>query len=214
MTTLAFLLGAAVALAVVGPPIVHSWMESRRRLAWETGLLAVVQQLAGAATAGRSLAEAFVAAQGAASGEVRDEVARLAGALGQGQDLEPALTAFRDRAVCEDVDFLVAAVLLQHRAGGSLGPLLEGIVETLSERARLRGLARSLTAQGRLSAKILLALPLFLGCFIWFTAPHYVSRLWTFAGPGSPLNLLPVGVCVLGLAGGYLWIRKLTEIDC
>jgi tight adherence protein B len=188
--------------------------EEKRLRAWETQLLPTVVQLGEGLAAGRSFEEAVTVVGRTGRTMVAGEFALMSEQLREGANLETALASFRKRAACEDVDFLTAAVLLQHRSGGTLAPLLHGISETLRERARLRDLVRTLTAQGRYSAQLLALLPVALGFFMWVMVPTYVSKLWSLADPGSPLNALPLLACMAAEVAGYLWIRHLTELEC
>ena len=213
--TLVLLLGVPLVAAIFfGPRLLEGLAKERRLRAWETQLLPAVVQLGEGLAAGRSFEEAVTVVGRTGRTMVAGEFARMSDELRQGAKVEAVLAVFRERAACEDADFLAAAVLLQHRSGGALAPLLQGIADTLRERSRLRDLVRSLTAQGRLSAQLLALLPVAIGVFMWVMVPTYVSKLWSVAEPGSPLNALPLLACMAAEVLGYLWIRHLTELEC
>ena len=100
---------------------------------------------------------------------------------------------------------LVAA--LQRQTGGSAAEVLDRVTDTVRERAELRRLISSLTAQGRLSRWILSFLPVFLLIIISLINPGYVK----------PLFIEPLGRGLLIIAGimivtGSLVIRKIVDI--
>jgi tight adherence protein B len=100
---------------------------------------------------------------------------------------------------------LVAA--LQRRTGGNSAEVLDRVVELIRERAELRRLVRTLTAQGRLSRWILTGLPLVLLVVILLIAPGYMTPL--FESPGGRVLLVVAGVMVIV---GSLAIRRIVDI--
>jgi tight adherence protein B len=109
---------------------------------------------------------------------------------------------------CEDLRWVVMAIRIAREVGGNLAEVLDNTVETMRERARLRGQVRVLTAEGRLSARILTGLPIFVGTLFILIRPTYVHPLFhTFAG----LILFSIGVFELIL--GAFWLNRLTKIE-
>lgn len=214
------LLPAATAPALTGfvlglaAPI--AWLlraGGRRRTQLEAQLLPAVVQLSEALTAGKSLQDAMAVAARTGRPPLSREFARVVDDLEHGVAFEEAMRGLRTRADNEEVAFFAAAVLLQRQAGGALAETLENIAATLRERFRLRDLVRSLTAQGRLSGLLLGGLPVFLLVYMLWIVPGHVSKLWTFAAPGSLVNGLPIAICVVAEIVGFLWIRKIVTID-
>ena len=76
-----------------------------------------------------------------------------------GIPIELALRNMADRIPVMDVRFFVIAVVIQRSTGGDLAEVLDKIGRLIRQRFELRGLVRSLTAEGRLSGIILLGLP-------------------------------------------------------
>lgn len=180
----------------------------------ETGLLPAVVQLAEALRSGLSIEPAMEAVGKSRRGRISEEFGRVVAEVNKGRDLEHVLPEMKTRLDHEDVDYLVAGILITRRAGGSLATILDGISDTLRERARLRGLIRSLTSQGRLTAYVLTAIPCLIGLMMFWKAPATTSKLWTWAGEGfNPLNALPLLYCVVSIIAGYLWIKKIMTID-
>ncbi len=58
--------------------------------------------------------------------------------------------------------FFVVSVILQRETGGNLAEIIEGLAHLMRERFKFRGKVRTLSAEGRLTGKILVALPVIL----------------------------------------------------
>jgi len=96
---------------------------------------------------------------------------------------------------------------LQRQTGGNAAEVLDRVVDLIRERADLRRLVRTLTAQGRMSRWILSALPLVLLGAILAIAPHYLAPL--FEKSTGRIMLVGAGVMVVI---GSLAIRRIVDI--
>jgi tight adherence protein B len=75
------------------------------------------------------------------------------------------------------------------------------------ERFRVKGKIRALSAEGRLSAIVLITIPILVLAFLWFWHPAYLRPLWEWRyGP-----LLIAGT-IAWMAIGVLWIRSIVNI--
>jgi tight adherence protein B len=124
-----------------------------------------------------------------------------------GLPIEEALRGLSDRVPVMDVRFFVTAVVVQRSAGGDLAEVLDKIGRLIRERFQILGQVQSLTAEGRLSGVVLLAMPPSLLAFCYSSNPEYISLLFT----------TPVGVKMLVVAGvlqvvGALAIKKIVTI--
>ena len=151
----------------------------------------------------RSLARLARAGQGPAQ-VIRETALELEGPLGRelgrafgeqrdGRSLEEALLALADRVPqCVDLRILITALVLASEAGGNLGLLLERIETTLSERIALAQAARAETAQARLSAGVIAALPPLGVVGIAILRPDHLAAGW--ADPLGKVLYLGAGV--------------------
>jgi tight adherence protein B len=150
----------------------------RYRAAVEAGLpelaVAIADALAGGCSLRYALAEAASSVGGAAAHELR----RTAAELAAGAATDGALEAMRRRAPSPGMDALVAACLLQRRAGGDLARLLRDSARALEEQARLEGEVRSATAQARFTALIVVLLPLGGALLAELASPGWFASLW------------------------------------
>lgn len=124
-----------------------------------------------------------------------------------GVSMGASLQALSQRVPTEATGLIVAALIIASHSGGSLGPLLEDMARMIRDRLQLQGRIHALTAQGRLQAVIMAALPLLLGIVLTWLDPQAMSPLWeTSAG-----WLMIAFMLVLELAG-VVWIRRIVAI--
>ncbi len=113
--------------------------------------------------------------------------------------IEDALQSMADRVDSLDVRFFVTAVMIQRQTGGDLAEVLDNISSVIRERIELAGMVRGLTAEGRLSGWVLLALPILVFLASMKLNPDYASVL--FEEPlGRMLLLVAGGMQLVGLA--------------
>ena len=113
-----------------------------------------------------------------------------------------------ERLDSRDFAWAVMAIRIQREVGGNLAELLSTVAETMIARERLRREVRALTAEGRMSAIILLLLPIGIGVVMYGVNREYMNVL-LHDGFGQVL-LIGAGL----LAGvGFYWMKKIIEID-
>jgi tight adherence protein B len=124
-----------------------------------------------------------------------------------GMPMTDALASLTRRVPSLDVQFFVSAVLTQSRTGGTLHEVLEGLAETIRERATLKGQVRAMTANGRMTAVILSLMPLFVASVMLYINPTYLSLLLQ-----HPLGKTFVTMAIGGQVLAYFVIRKIVDI--
>jgi tight adherence protein B len=92
--------------------------------------------------------------------------------------------------------------------GGNLAEVLQTVADTMRARNRLKGEIRALTAEGRISAIVLGALPFLLFSFLWFSNRDYLEPLIT-----NVFGQIAIGVGILLMAGGLYWLKKIVDIE-
>jgi tight adherence protein B len=108
-----------------------------------------------------------------------------------GLPLRDALLNMTERIPLVDVRFFVTALLIQKETGGNLAEILDGLARVIRDRFRIYREVKTRTAQGRLTAAILISLPPLMMLMLEIINPHYVRIL--FEDPAGPM--------VLGIAG-------------
>jgi tight adherence protein B len=120
----------------------------------------------------------------------------------------PASIVLRDLAQRNGVlelHIFVIAMLIQQQTGGSLAGMMESLAAVVRERIALRDKVKTLTAEGRMQAMILMALPPFM-----FVAMLLINRKYAMTLLEYP-SLLVAGLVSMGL--GALWIRKIVNFE-
>jgi tight adherence protein B len=103
---------------------------------------------------------------------------------------------------------VVVAMNIQRQVGGNLAELLETVAATLRGREQVRRQISALSAEGRLSAAILIALPFVILAFLLLTNPAYLMPLLT-----NVLGWIMLGMVSVLMLIGIFWIRKMIAID-
>ena len=124
-----------------------------------------------------------------------------------GMPQQEALVQLADRVPVADLGYFVVAVLIQRESGGNLAELLDNISSIVRARLKLLGSVRTLSAEGRLSAWILLALPFVTGALINIITPQFMAVLWT-----DSIGLRLVGAALVSMTIGVIWMRKIIQI--
>jgi tight adherence protein B len=157
--------------------------------------------------AGHSLASALHLVAEEMKGPIASEFGRVFEEQNLGIPLELALRSMAERVPSVDVRFFVIAVVIQRATGGDLAEVLDKIGKLIRQRFELHGHVRALTAEGRLSGIVLLALPPGLLGFLSMSNYGYVGVLYN-----TPIgNKMLVITAVLQFIGA-LMIKKIVAI--
>jgi tight adherence protein B len=100
------------------------------------------------------------------------------------------------------------AIRTAREVGGNLAEVLQTTVHTMRERVELHGQVRVLSAEGRFSAKVLVALPILMAVYLLLFKKAYLTPLYT---TGTGVALLVGGVLLL--IAGVFWLSRLTKIE-
>jgi tight adherence protein B len=178
------LAGPAVGLALAagGPWAVARLLRARReryRRAVDAELPSLALALADALAGGHSLRGALGEATRSLSGAAGHELRRTQGELAAGAPTDAALEAMRARVRSSRLDMVVAACLLQRRAGGDLARLLRHGARAMEEEARLTGELRAATAQARFTGVLVVLLPLGGALLAELASPGWFAGLWS-----------------------------------
>jgi tight adherence protein B len=123
-----------------------------------------------------------------------------------GTPVEEVLQTVALREDDRHLNIVASAIGLHARHGGSLVEILDSVTETIEEEDRLRREIRSATADGRLSATVLLAMPPVSLALVSLLSPDYAAPLVT-----EPLGrAMSVTAVVLGVTG-WRWLRVLSN---
>jgi tight adherence protein B len=121
--------------------------------------------------------------------------------MSYGLDLRQALEKMGDRLNHHVIDYLIVAMRVQHGTGGNLAEILSSLSDVLRERLRLQSKVKALSAESRLSGRILSILPVAVVVMLAYINPHFYDDAWTNSTLAGVLlgaaTLLVVGVLLL-----------------
>jgi len=124
-----------------------------------------------------------------------------------GIEITGALKNLSRRVDCPDLRFFVISILIQRETGGNLAEILANISSLIWERFKLHGRIRVLSAEGKFSAIVLIALPFLVGSLLGFLNPVYLKVLFT-----DPLGHLMIGFALVMMVMGILVMKKMVAI--
>lgn len=201
----------AILFAKAGAWMPYLWLKrkrNRRMYAFEEGLPDAIDLLGRAIRAGHPLSSGLKMVADETQEPIAGEFQRTFEEHRFGVPFDDAIQDLADRVNIVDVRILVTAILIQREVGGNLAEVLDNLASVIRARFTIRRQLRVYTAQGRMSGYVLAALPIVVGGIIYLLNPEYGALMFTH----------PLGRFFLMLAAtmqimGYLWIRKIINID-
>lgn len=203
LSTLLALTGSAVALRAK-----LSSERNRRIQNFERELPGALKMLAGSLSAGLSFLQALSTYADDGQGECAREFRRALAEIQLGIPIERALESTASRMHSEDLRWAVSAFAIQREVGGSLAAILKSTAETIDTRFDLRREVRTLSAEGRISSYILMALPIGIFLFLTLIRPDYVGFFLT-----EPIGNFLLIVITISLAAAWIWLKSLVRIS-
>jgi tight adherence protein B len=195
-------------LGTLIPFLVLSYRTSKRQQKFTEQLPDTLVLMAGSLSAGYSMPQAV-------DSVVREGQEPIAGEMNKallearlGVPIEEALENIALRTQSKDFAWIVMAIAIQRQVGGNLSEILRIVAETLRERAYIRRQIRSLSAEGRLSAIIIAAMPLFMLLYMVLVRPEYITTLFT-----DPWGIAMIVAALILQLVGWLWMRRLVNFE-
>jgi len=204
-----WVLGLVVALIV--PVVSRSVISSRRtkrRRAFADQLESTLEVICSALRAGHSFPSALDTVAADAQSPTAEEFARIVNEGRLGRDLVSGMRTTSERMQNQDFSWVADAVAIQRDTGGNLAEILEQVGKTIRERNKLAKKVRAISAEGRLSSWVMMAVPPVLGTYLAFmNSKMFKEAFFNSAG------LLIIAFCVVLYAVGFFWIRKLVSVE-
>lgn len=186
------------------------WLWNRRRVRlkkFAAQLPDALELVARALRAGHSLGAGMHVVAEEMPAPVSVEFGRVYEEQNLGIALEEAMRNMVERVPNLDLRFFVTSVAIQRQTGGDLAEILDKIGYVVRERYRILGQVKALTAEGRLSGVVLIALPFVLFLVMLHLKPDYVAVLWTERA-GIKMSIFALLMQVLGA----ICIKKIVDI--
>ena len=180
---------------------------ARRRLnAFEAQLPETLITMAASLKAGHAFNAALSSVVKEGAEPTSKELARVSQEIALGMPSEAALEAMAKRMDSTNFGFVVMAVNIQRTVGGSLAEILDMVADTVRQRQQFSRKVKALTAQGRMSAYVLVAMPFLMGLAIFALNPKYMSVLFI-----SSAGKVMIGISLVMMAIGGAIIRKIVS---
>jgi tight adherence protein B len=213
LAVLGFLLGGpvpAVLLGAAGPVGARLLLRvkgSRRQAAFADQLDDSLQLMASSLRAGHSLLRALDSVSQEAASPTAEEFTRIVNETRVGRDLADSLEEVAARMGSDDFTWVAQAIAIHREVGGNLAEVLDTVGHTIRERNAIRRQVQALSAEGKLSAVVLMALPFGVTGFISLTNPAYLAK---FTQSLTGWAMLAVATTMLVVGG--LWLKKTVAI--
>jgi|SRR5579872_7201236 tight adherence protein B len=196
---LPILVGIVVALAPIG---YVAWKRHARMQAFEERFPEALDLLGRAVRAGHAFTTGLEMVGKESPEPVAGEFRTAFEEQNFGLPLRDALVNLAERVPIVDVRFFVTALLVQKETGGNLAEILDELARVIRDRFRIYREVQVKTAQGRLTAGILILLPVTMLIALKFLNPQYVNILFT--DPIGPMILIGAG-CLQLVGAILLW---------
>lgn len=194
-------------MILLGPAIVYADSTRRasaRRKQFQEALPPFLLTVASAMAAGLTLEQALKELSIGKTTVVEEEFHRATQGLSLGESLEDSLGDMANRMASADIQTMQRATAIGRQTGSSLTPILEAVAESALERSQVKREIGALTAEGMMSAYVVIALPFLVFTFLVLSQPGYISVLWT-----RPEGIaMGFGALVL-IGAGWVWLRSL-----
>lgn len=195
----------ALALGFVIPVLFVRFKAKQRLSRFENQLPETLITMAASLKAGHAFNQAIQSAVNEGAEPSAKEFSRVLAETQLGMQSELALEAMAHRMKSYNFGFVVMSVNIQRTVGGSLADILDMVADTVRQRQQFEKKVKALTAQGRMSAYVLIAMPFLMALAIFAINPKYMQILWT-----DPIGRMMIAIGLVSMAFGAMIIRKIV----
>lgn len=174
----------------------------------EEQLPTVLRLLSGSLDSGASVLHAMEVVAEEGDPPLAPEFSRVVAETRVGRPVIEALEGMAGRVGSRDLDWTVSAIRIQHQTGGKLADTLRVLADFMEARLEVRGEVRALSAEARISAKVLTVLPIAVAGFLFLFRGSYFEPLYT-----TPMGRAMILAAAAGLGLGSLWMRRIARVE-
>lgn len=179
----------------------------RRRNRFTDQLTSTLAIMGNSLRAGQSLRQAIELVAAEAPSPSAELFHRIHFEVRVGRDLTESMRDVARRMDSADMEWLAQAVDIHRELGGDLTEILQNLATTLRERRSVARQVDALSAEGRATGWVLLAMPIVLFLFSWWRTPDNIGRMLS-----APMGRILLVLAVSGMVAGHLWIRRLVNV--
>jgi tight adherence protein B len=125
-----------------------------------------------------------------------------------GTPFEETLINLRQRVKSKTVNTFVTSIIIQRASGGDVTKIIDEIINTIRETYKIENKTKTLTSQGRMQAKIIIALPWVMALTLLIIQPDFMIPMFT-----STLGVILLSVVVVWQIIGAIVINKIVNIE-
>jgi len=195
-------------LGLVAPYMYMKNRSTKRQANLTSQLPDALDMLSAALRSGYALTRGFQVIASQMHPPISEEFERVLHEVQVGISVSEALDGLLLRSNSYDLELVVAAVQTQLSMGGNLSEVLDNIAGMIRERVKLQGEINAATSEGRMSAGILVAMPIVMAVVISVINPGYLNPLFT-----ERMGLMMLIGAGLLMISGIVIIRKMLQID-
>jgi len=135
---------------------------------------------------------------------IKEEFLRVVEAENVGVPIDICLEQMYERMPVSEVNFFATVLNIQRQTGGNLGESLQNLASVLRGRKLLAEKIKALSAEAKMSAIIIGALPIAVGGLVSIMAPEYMADLY---GTTTGQRNMMIGAFMMVL--GTLMMKKM-----
>lgn len=210
LSSLATNLGFGILLTLATPfvaRLVLTVRRDKRRSKFDAQLIGTIQMLIGGLRVGHSVMRTIEAAANESEAPTSEELTRIVNETRIGKDAREAIDDSASRMDSEDFRWIGQAIQINREVGGDLAEVLEQVAGTIRERSEIKGHVRALSAEGKMSAYILMALPVGVAFFVGMINPGYLDVFVQ-----KPIGWFMLGLSALMFIIGGFWMSRIVKI--
>jgi len=199
----------ALALLAGVVPFLYLLNEKNKRMKkFQRQLPEALELIARALRAGHAFSSGMKLAADEFSDPIGPEFAKTIDEINFGANIPDALRNLTTRVDCPDLKFFVVSTILHRETGGNLAEIIESIARLIRERFKFYERVRVLTAEAKLSAIILAALPFLVIIGLFFSSPGYIDVLFS-----EPAGRVMAGIAAGMMAMGIAVMKRIASIE-
>ncbi len=202
------LTGLAFALILAWSPVGYIHRKRKKRMAeFERQFPEALDFVSRSVRAGHALSISLELLASESEPPLGPEFRRLANELNLGTPFDVGLRGLADRVPLVDVRFFVSAVLLQRETGGNLTEILSNLAGLIRSRFRLKGHVQAVSSQGRITALVLMVMPVVVALGMMVVSPEYLKGM-----AEDPIGRYLIGGAIGGQIGAYFVMKRVVDI--
>ena len=202
---------SAVGGLVIGFAGGHVFVDRRlmaRRRQFNEDLPEFFLLLSSSLRAGLPFIQALESAASEGEGEIQRQMRRATAEIRLGVNPDAALMGVADRMESQDMHWAVTALTLGRAIGGNFSRILESVADTVRRRGEVQRQLATLSAEGRMSAVVMVAMPLTIFAFMYVTQRDYISSMWT-----TTAGIVMLSLAALLILAGWFWARAVGRVE-